>query len=170
MERCELTSGTADNVIDAADHPSGDIVEAPEPRRQYAALPFRLAVDGRPEILLITSRTTRRWIIPKGWPMGQRAPHKVAELEAMEEAGVSGRIGKQPLGVYHYDKLLGDGSTARCRVDVYGLEVRKEKASWPEKKKRERRWMGIDEAASLADDAELVPLILGLMAQTPSPA
>ncbi len=134
-------------------------MEAHEPRRQYAALPFRRAQDSSLQVLLITSRSTRRWIIPKGWPMGQRAPHKVAELEAMEEAGVSGRIRKQPLGSYGYDKLMSDGSRVRCRVDVYPLDVRKEKASWPEKKRRERRWMGIEEAASLADDAELVPLI-----------
>ncbi|MDP3546206.1 NUDIX hydrolase [Phreatobacter sp. HK31-P] len=137
------------------------------PSPQFAALPYRLRPDGTVEIMLITSRTTRRWIIPKGWPMGQRAPHKVAELEAMEEAGVAGRIGKRPLGVYHYDKLLSDGSAARCRVDVYALEVRKEKASWPEKKRRERRWVDVEEAASLADDAELVPLIRGLGVGTP---
>jgi len=163
----DTSSVTGDVVIDSVGQESGASVEAPEPRRQYAALPFRPMPGGGVEIMLITSRSTRRWIIPKGWPMGQRAPHKVAEREAMEEAGVSGRVRKQPLGSYGYDKLLADGSVVRCRVDVYGLEVRKEKASWPEKKRRERRWMGIDEAASLADDAELVPLIRGLKAGTP---
>ncbi len=157
------TSPTAgDVVIDTVGQEAGDVVEASEPRRQYAALPFRLAPDGSLQVLLITSRSTRRWIIPKGWPMGQRAPHKVAEREAMEEAGIAGRIRKQPLGSYGYDKLMSDGSRVRCRVDVYPLDVRKEKASWPEKKRRERRWMAVEEAASLADDAELVPLIRNL--------
>ena len=134
-------------------------MEAPEPRRQYAALPFRLAVDGRPEILMVTSRTTRRWIIPKGWPMGQRAPHKVAELEAMEEAGVSGRIGKQPLGVYHYDKRLASGRLQHVRVMVFPLKVTEARDIWPEMAERDRLWSSPAEAASLVDEPELRELL-----------
>jgi len=167
MVRIDSSSDTGSAAVDGVLEPAGTDVETPDQRRQYAALPFRLKPDGGLEVMLITSRSTRRWIIPKGWPMGQRAPHKVAEREAMEEAGVSGRIAKRPLGAYHYDKLLADGSVARCRVEVYALEVRKEKASWPERKRRERRWMGIEEAAGLADDAELVPLILSLRKDAP---
>ncbi len=87
----------------------------PRYRLQYGALPYRLRKDGQLEFLLVTSRTTRRWIIPKGWPMGERPPHKVAAREALEEAGVEGRIGKRAVGHYHYDKLLANGATAVCR-------------------------------------------------------
>ncbi len=128
-------------------------------RVQFAALPYRITDEGELQILLITSRSTRRWIIPKGWPMGKRPAHKVAALEAAEEAGVEGKIGKQPIGFYHYDKLLSTGAVARCRVDVYSLEVRRQNSAWPERKRRERRWVDLTEAASIIDDGELAPLI-----------
>ena len=128
-------------------------------RQQFAALPYRISGDGGLEILLITSRTSRRWIIPKGWPMGQLAPHKVAALEAMEEAGVLGRIEKQSIGLYRYDKLLASGVVASCSVEVFPLGVRKQKASWPERKRRERQWVGVDEAILQISDADLVPII-----------
>lgn len=130
-------------------------------RLQFAALPYRVTVAGGLEILLITSRSTRRWIIPKGWPMGKRPAHKVAALEAAEEAGVEGKIGKRAIGSYHYDKVLSTGAVARCRVDVYALEVRRQNSAWPERKRRDRRWMDLDEAAGLIDDIELAPLIRG---------
>jgi len=128
-------------------------------RVQFAALPYRITAEGDLQVLLITSRSTRRWIIPKGWPMGKRPAHKVAALEAAEEAGVEGKVGKQAIGVYHYDKLLSTGVVARCRVDVYALEVRRQNSAWPERKRRERRWMDLAEAASIIDDGELAPLI-----------
>lgn len=128
-------------------------------RLQFAALPYRLTAEGGLEILLITSRSTRRWIIPKGWPMGKRPAHKVAAQEAAEEAGVEGKIGKSAIGSYHYDKVLSTGAVAHCRVDVYALEVRRQKSAWPERKRRERRWMDLAEAAGLIDDVELAPLI-----------
>lgn len=131
----------------------------PRYRLQYGALPYRLRKDGQLEFLLVTSRTTRRWIIPKGWPMGERPPHKVAAREAEEEAGVEGRIGKRAVGHYHYDKLLANGATAVCRVDVFALEVKKQHSTWPERKRRERRWVSVEEAASLISDAELAPLL-----------
>ena len=128
-------------------------------RHQYAALPFRRAADGSIEIMLITSRNTRRWIIPKGWPMGNRPPHKVAAQEAEEEAGIEGRAGKKACGFYHYDKMLSNGTFVRCRVDVFPLEVKKQRSTWPERKHRDRRWLAREEAAQLAGDVELVPLI-----------
>lgn len=128
-------------------------------RRQYAALPYRLGKDGQIEILLVTSISTRRWILPKGWPMGKRPPHKVAAQEAAEEAGVEGRIGKKSIGHYHYEKMLSNGALVPCRVDVFALEVRKQKSTWPERKRRERRWLTPDEAAGLVGDAELAPIL-----------
>lgn len=128
-------------------------------KQQFAALPFRLSTTGELEILLITSRTTRRWIIPKGWPMGERPPHKVAAQEAEEEAGVEGRASKKAVGFYHYDKMLSNGTFVRCRVDVFALNVTKQRSTWPERKHRERKWYSREEAAKIVGDAELVPLI-----------
>lgn len=141
----------------------------PRHRVQYAALPYRIQKDGLLEVLLITSRTSKRWIIPKGWPMGKRPAHKVAAQEAFEEAGIEGRATKAPLGIYHYDKLLSNGSVAKCRVEVFALKLDKQKSAWPERKQRKRRWMGLEEAASLISDAELAPLIRAF-APEPRPA
>ena len=77
-----------------------------EPRRQVGALPFRRLSDGGFKILLITSRESRRWVIPKGWPMKGRKPYEAAAREAYEEAGLLGEIGKRPLGFYLYEKRL----------------------------------------------------------------
>jgi 8-oxo-dGTP pyrophosphatase MutT (NUDIX family) len=93
-----------------------------KPRRQYAALPFRL-LDGLPEVLLVTSRETRRWIIPKGWPQKGLSAHDVALREAREEAGVVGRVAKRAIGYYHYDKRLAANDYVTCKVRVFLLEV-----------------------------------------------
>ena len=70
---------------------------------QFAALPFQYGEDGRLRVMLLTSRETRRWVIPKGWPIHGRKPSEVAAQEAFEEAGLLGTIvGKRPIGSYHY--------------------------------------------------------------------
>ncbi len=75
-------------------------------RIQYGALPYRFTPDAALEVLLVTTRQTRRWIIPKGWPIKGLRPPKSAAREAFEEAGVHGKIGAKPLGAFTYDKLL----------------------------------------------------------------
>jgi 8-oxo-dGTP pyrophosphatase MutT (NUDIX family) len=88
---------------------NGKFIQLPnEPHRQYAALPYRITDEV--EVLLISSRETRRWILPKGWPMKGRKPHAAAAQEALEEAGVVGKIGKDPVGIYHYIKRMKNGS------------------------------------------------------------
>ncbi|MCJ2033398.1 NUDIX hydrolase [Methylobacterium sp. J-068] len=129
------------------------------PRTQIAALPFRLDAEGRPEILLVTSRETKRWIIPKGWPMRGRKDHRAAEQEAFEEAGLKGRIGKKAVGLYRYDKRLGDGSALPCAVKVYPLRVSEERKRWPEHKQRERRWYAAEDAAALVQEWDLRVLL-----------
>jgi 8-oxo-dGTP pyrophosphatase MutT (NUDIX family) len=128
-----------------------------EPRRQYAALPWRIS-DGA-EILLASSRETRRWIIPKGWPMKGRKPHVTAALEALQEAGLLGKIEKTKWGSFHYQKRLKDGSTILCRVDVFLFSVLRQRKSWPEKHERETQWFAAAEAARLVDEPELAGLI-----------
>lgn len=129
-----------------------------EPRTQYAALPWRKAGD-RVEVLLITSRESRRWVIPKGWPMKDMAPGPCAAQEAFEEAGVVGQTKRKTLGAYHYDKRLRSGRLQHVRVMVYALEVREERDTWPEMNQRDRNWTTPADAASLVDEPELKTLL-----------
>jgi 8-oxo-dGTP pyrophosphatase MutT (NUDIX family) len=126
---------------------------------QYGALPYTLGTDGELRILLVTSRGTRRWIIPKGWPMKFRRPHQAAAQEALEEAGVVGKPQKRPIGDYQYDKLTDDGLSIRCTVTVFPLEVRSLDKSWKEAKERERQWFTRGEAAELVAEPELRALL-----------
>ena len=91
--------------------------KAPSKRVQYAALPYRRKGKSAPEVLLVTSRETGRWIIPKGWPLKGKAPHKAAAREAREEAGVVGKINRRSVGSFSYEKRLkGEkSSSAKCR-------------------------------------------------------
>ncbi len=130
-----------------------------EPRTQYAALPWRKRADGAVEILLITSRESRRWVIPKGWPMRDKEPGPCAAQEAFEEAGVVGPTRRKALGQYHYDKRLRSGRLQHVRVQVYALEVREERDIWPEMTERDRNWTTPAEASTLVDEPELKTLL-----------
>jgi 8-oxo-dGTP pyrophosphatase MutT (NUDIX family) len=130
-----------------------------EPRNQYAALPWRRRADGGLEVLLITSRETRRWVIPKGWPIKGLGSKKSAAREAFEEAGVTGDMGKRKLGEYHYDKRLRTGRVQHVRVTVYPLQVQVEAEAWPEQGQRDKLWTSVDEAAPLVIEPELRDLI-----------
>lgn len=130
-----------------------------EPREQFAALPWRRRADGAVEVLLITSRETRRWVIPKGWPIKTLTGAKTAAQEAWEEAGIRGRRTAKKLGAYHYDKRLRTGRVQHVRVTVYPLEVKDEAADWPEKAERERLWTTPAEAAPLVAEPELSALL-----------
>ena len=129
------------------------------PRVQYAALPYRLRGTSGAEVMLVTSRETRRWIIPKGWPMKGRAPHTSAAREAREEAGVVGDVGKRPIGSYSYEKRLEGGDVVVCKVDVFPLEVKRQQKRWPEKGKREVRWLSPREAAKKVQEPVLRAII-----------
>lgn len=129
-----------------------------EPKTQYAALPWRRTPDGV-EVLVITSRETKRWVIPKGWPIKKLKPPASAAQEAFEEAGVTGETARKAIGVYHYDKRLRSGRTQHVRVLVFSLEVAEERDAWPEKDQRERRWTTPDEASELVDEKELKRLL-----------
>lgn len=127
-------------------------------RRQYAALPWRRTDDGL-QILLVTSRETRRWIIPKGWPMKDRLSHQAAAQEAFEEAGVEGDITDQPLGLFRYHKRLKGGRMQPCTVDVFPLAVVDTLDEWPEMRERERVWVSVAEAVRRVEEPELKALI-----------
>ena len=130
-------------------------------RAQVAALPVRRVGSGGLEVLLITSRETHRWVIPKGWPMRDRKDYQAAAQEALEEAGISGRIRKRPLGAYTYQKRRV-GRVAPGRVLVYVLEVAAERLTWRERDQRTRQWFKPDDAADNVDEPRLAAMIRSL--------
>ena len=133
---------------------SGDV------RLQYGALPFRQGNQGDIEIMLVTSRRTKRWIIPKGWPIEELSPANSAAQEAFEEAGISGRISEFPIGTFTYVKQTGAGKANKlCEVIVFALEVQNQLSTWPESSQREARWFSRDEAIQAISDKGIQPLI-----------
>ena len=135
-------------------------------RLQYGALPYRLAQTKEIEILLVTSRETKRWIIPKGWPIKGMKPCDSAAQEAFEEAGVRGAVGRRPIGSYSYEKRLDQPrKTVPCEVHVYALKVRRQEKTWPENDQRECRWCLPEEAIAIVGDNELCILIEKFVAQ-----
>jgi 8-oxo-dGTP pyrophosphatase MutT (NUDIX family) len=128
-------------------------------RVQYAALPYRW--DGRSavEVLLITSRETGRWIIPKGWPLKGKRPHRTAAREAQEEAGVTGKINRRPIGSFPYRKRLKSGKVVLCEVQVFALRVTGQRARWTEKGERKVKWMPRAKAATTVKNSVLRTII-----------
>jgi 8-oxo-dGTP pyrophosphatase MutT (NUDIX family) len=111
------------------------------------------------EIMLVTSRDTRRWIIPKGWPKKGKSARQSAAREAFEEAGVIGRISRRAVGSFSYEKRLKDGETVECEVRVFPLHVRRQTKEWPEKEERKIKWLSADKAAKKVDEPTLGELI-----------
>ena len=130
-------------------------------RKQVAALPYRKRGKGV-DVLLITSRETKRWVIPKGWPMKGKKDWDAAATEAFEEAGIEGTIGRKSIGTYHYvkRKLSGD---LDCKVIVYPLEVKNQLKIWPEKAERKRRWFSAEAAAAVVTDDGLDAIIIATL-------
>jgi 8-oxo-dGTP pyrophosphatase MutT (NUDIX family) len=131
----------------------------PAKRVQYAALPYRRKRNSRTEVLLVTSRDTGRWIIPKGWPAKGKSPHKSAAREAREEAGVIGRINRRPVGAFSYKKKLRGGKFVVCEVQVFVLKVKRQEAEWLEKGQRKVKWLPRTKAAKTVGDRVLGTII-----------
>ena len=130
-------------------------------KKQIGAMPVRRAGDGGLEVLLVTSRETRRWIIPKGWPIDHLSDAEAAAVEAWEEAGVQGNASDQPLGSFGYDKRRPK-DIVPVVVDVYLLDVTTIADDWPEAAERRREWYRPREAAALVQEPELQALIAAL--------
>ena len=125
---------------------------------QYAALPYRF--EGRRlSVLLITSRGTRRWVIPKGWPMPGLRPQDAAAIEAVEEAGVIGQVADHPLGSYQYMKLMKGGQAMAVQVIVFPLRVDEQTLEFKETGQRRLRWLSCHDAASRVAEPGLQRLI-----------
>ena len=130
-------------------------------REQYCALCYRVKKKSPAvEVLLITSRDTGRWVIPKGWPMDGKTAAAAAAREAWEEAGVKGIIGDEPVGSYHYLKGLASGMKVDCRVRVFPLVVDDICKSFPEKGQRRAEWVDCAEAANRVQEPGLKTLLL----------
>jgi 8-oxo-dGTP pyrophosphatase MutT (NUDIX family) len=136
-------------------------------RRQVAALPVAVA-DGEVRVMLVTSRETGRWVLPKGWPVKGLEAHEAAAREAWEEAGLRGEVSPRPFGAYHYGKRLDDGRIVACEVWVYPMRVEQERPDWPERRERLRRWMTAAQASLAVEEGGLAALLLDLAGMDPA--
>jgi 8-oxo-dGTP pyrophosphatase MutT (NUDIX family) len=127
--------------------------------RQYGAIPIRLGPRDQLEILLLTSRGTGRWVIPKGWPMRNRTPAGTAKREAYEEAGVKGQLwSRKAVGTYRYMKR-DEKFTGEILVRVFILTVEEQKKDWPERGERRTRWFPVRAAATMVAEPGLAKLL-----------
>jgi 8-oxo-dGTP pyrophosphatase MutT (NUDIX family) len=122
-------------------------------------MPLLRVADGRVTVGLVTSRETKRWILPKGWVKSGRPLHETAAEEAREEAGLIGRIGHEPIGRYTYRKRLHLLASMMCVVDVFPMEVSEQLQTWPEKAQRRVAFFPPVEAAGLVQEPELADLL-----------
>jgi len=120
------------------------------PNLQYAALPYRRSEDGLIEVMLVTSRGTMRWIVPKGWPIPGKTPYESAAQEALEEGGLVGEISERPVGKYQYQKRTEDRGIT-CTVEVFLMKVEGQLSSWPEQDQRSTAWFGLEKAAQVLE-------------------
>jgi 8-oxo-dGTP pyrophosphatase MutT (NUDIX family) len=116
----------------------------------------------------VTTRKTRRWIVPKGWPIPNREPPECAAWEAFEEAGVVGDVAAEALGAFTYRKQLKSGDTVTCNVEVFPLAVAYQSTAWPEKKERQTDWCSIEEALSRIEEPGLRRIVAKLTASIES--
>ena len=122
---------------------------------QAAALPWRRNRSGGDEVLLITSRRSGKWLVPKGWPMRGKSLAQAAEIEAYQEAGVRGLISPQPSGELRWLKQHWTFGAVWFLVRIYPLEVAEERDVWREQAQRRRRWLSPEEAADVVESPEL---------------
>lgn len=127
--------------------------------RQVGALPLRKVRGGGLEVLLVSSRETGRWVIPKGWPVRRLTDAKAAAREARQEAGVTGKMNNTSVGGYRYRKKMADETIRVIDVDVYVLWVKKQRKSWREKDQRVRAWFTQSDAARKVREPRLKTLI-----------
>lgn len=127
-------------------------------RTQFGALCYRIVKD-KPQILMITSRNSKRWIIPKGWPMHGKTPIECALAEAWEEAGVKGRAHDQCLGLFSYRKEMDKISDLPCVALVYPIKVKTLANDYPEAGQRKRRWMSRKKAAAQVNEPDLSQIL-----------
>jgi 8-oxo-dGTP pyrophosphatase MutT (NUDIX family) len=136
--------------------------KAPAKRVQYAALPYRRRSDDRTQVMLVTARESGRWVIPKGWPKKKKTPADTAACEALEEAGVVGKVGRSSIGSYSIKKRLKSGAVVSCVVRVFPLKVKRQQKSWPERGERDIQWFSRAKAAKIVRERALADIIRNL--------
>ena len=129
--------------------------------RQFGALPYRVEKKTGLQILLVTSRDTGRWVVPKGNPMPFREGHETAAEEAYEEAGVKGEILSTAIGSFRYRKRRRLLPSVNAEVRLFPLRVVRLLDEWPEVHQRRRQWFTREEAAAAVAESGLKRLILG---------
>jgi uncharacterized protein len=127
---------------------------------QYGALPYRYAAGGEVELLLVTSRETGRWIVPKGNRVPGLSPAQSAAREAFEEGGLEGEVAPEPIGSYRYVKQKKSGAVAPASVLIYPMRVTRQLGDWPEKGQRQTAWFSLADAAASVAERSLRHLIL----------
>jgi len=127
---------------------------------QSGALAYRRKRSKKAEVLLVTGRRSGRWMIPKGWPMAGKSLSDSAAQEAFEEAGIKGKIQREPIGTFRHTKQHILFRDIEVDIHVHVLAVEKELGDWPERGERTRKWFKIEEAAERVDSSELRALIV----------
>lgn len=127
---------------------------------QYGALAYRYAAGGTVELLLVTSRETGRWIVPKGNRVEGLSPADSAAREALEEGGVEGDVAPHPIGTYRYVKQKKNGAVTPASVLLFPMRVTRQLGDWPEKEERDSRWFSLADAAASVAERSLRRLIL----------
>ena len=124
MESMERNMGTTDTE---------------EYKKQAGCVPVR-GGKGDLKVLLVTNKSGKHWVLPKGTVKKSEQDHEAAVRETEEEAGISGDV-VGPLGLY-FDHKKG------YAIQFFTLQVTKEEQSWSEDSRRERKWCSIDKAIS----------------------
>ena len=127
-------------------------------RTQFAALCYQVKGD-KVRVLLITSRGSKRWIVPKGWPNEGVTPAQSALAEAWEEAGVKGQAHDICLGLFSYEKELDGDDNLPCVAMVYPVKVKSVSDTFPEAGERRRKWVTRKQAARLVQEPELARIL-----------
>jgi hypothetical protein len=140
-------------------HKAKAMAKKGKPIRQVGVLAYRYGPGRELQYMLITSRETRRFTIPKGWQIKGKNEPQSAGKEAKLEAGISGRIASVPLGDYQYWKRLRSAFVP-ITVRVFAMEVEEELAEWRERRERKRAWLTPEQAATLVDEPTLGTLLL----------
>ncbi len=125
---------------------------------QAAALCLRDGPKGQ-EVLLVKTLQREHWITPKGWPMRNKSLNQAAAIEAWEEAGVKGTISAEPIGAFTYTKIKKSGLPVQCRPQLFRLDVSELSDTYPEAKKRTRKWFSLADAAEVVNPPELKALL-----------
>jgi 8-oxo-dGTP pyrophosphatase MutT (NUDIX family) len=127
---------------------------------QTGALPWRVAPKKGFQVLLVTGRRSRRWTIPKGWPINGKSLAEAAEVEAFEEAGVTGKVDPRPLGSFDHTKQHLPSGTLDVSILVHPMCVERQLSKWPEFGQRRRKWFSVKEAVKRVDSEQLGALIV----------